>query len=77
MATSGSYAKTSWPDREERSAMPPTSLKVTRAPAGAVDDIAPGLGKPLFRGTGDTDYLCGHCGSVIAGSLRSVDDPAE
>jgi hypothetical protein len=49
--------------------MPTTSLKVTRAPAGAVAEVAPVLGKPLFRGTGDTDYLCGNCGSVIAASM--------
>jgi len=23
----------------------------------------------LFRGSGDTDYLCGNCGSVIAASM--------
>jgi hypothetical protein len=45
------------------------SLRVTGAPAGAVNDVAPGLGKPLFRGTGDTDYLCGNCGNVIAASM--------
>ena len=49
--------------------MPATSLKVTRAPAGTADDVAPELGKPLFRGTGDTDYLCGNCGSVIAAKM--------
>lgn len=49
--------------------MPTTSLKVTRAPAGAVDEIAPERGKPLFRGTGDTDYLCGNCGSIIAANM--------
>ena len=49
--------------------MSTTSLKVTRAPAGAVAEVAPALGKPLFRGTGDTDYLCGNCGSVIAASM--------
>ena len=49
--------------------MPTISLKVTRAAAGALDDVAPELGKPLFRGTGDTDYLCGNCGSVIAASM--------
>lgn len=25
--------------------------------------------KPLFRGTGDTDYLCGSCGAVLAASM--------
>jgi hypothetical protein len=49
--------------------MPTISLKVTRAPSGSADHAAHELGKPLFRGTGDTDYLCGNCGSVIAASM--------
>jgi ribosomal protein S27AE len=49
--------------------MPTISLKLTRPSSGALHEIAPGLDKPLFRGTGDTDYLCGNCGSVIAASL--------
>lgn len=49
--------------------MPTTTLKVTRAPSDAGGEIAPELGKPLFRGTGDTDYLCGNCGSLIAASM--------
>jgi hypothetical protein len=27
-------------------------------------------GKPLFRGTGDTDCLCGDCSSVIAAKME-------
>jgi DNA-directed RNA polymerase subunit RPC12/RpoP len=69
MATNASCAKTSWPDREERNPMPATSLRVTHAPAGTVDDVAHERGKPLFRGTGDTDYVCGNCGSVIATNM--------
>jgi DNA-directed RNA polymerase subunit RPC12/RpoP len=42
---------------------------VTRAAPGAVDR-APGGARPLFRGNGDTDYLCGSCGAVIAASMR-------
>jgi hypothetical protein len=49
--------------------MPTMSLKVTRLPSGAADPGVPEPGKPLFRGTGDTDYLCGNCGSVIAASM--------
>lgn len=49
--------------------MPTIPLKVTRAPADTGDDIAPEFDKPLFRGTGDTDYLCGNCGSVIAANM--------
>jgi DNA-directed RNA polymerase subunit RPC12/RpoP len=49
--------------------MPTISLKVTRPPSSAADQGAPEPGKPLFRGSGDTDYLCGNCGSVIAASM--------
>jgi hypothetical protein len=49
--------------------MPTTSLKVRGTPAGSADEVAPELGKPLFRGTGDTDYVCGNCGSVIAANM--------
>jgi hypothetical protein len=45
------------------------SLKVTRPPSSAADHPRAELGKPLFRGTGETDYLCGNCGSVIAASM--------
>ncbi len=48
--------------------MPTISLKVTRAPPGAATR-PPEIDKPLFRGTGDTDYLCGNCGFVIAASM--------
>ena len=46
--------------------MPAIPLKVTRTPSGDVDQTAIEAAKPLFRGTGDTDYLCGNCGAVIA-----------
>jgi DNA-directed RNA polymerase subunit RPC12/RpoP len=49
--------------------MPTISLKVTRPPSVAGDHLTPEPGKPLCRGTGDTDYLCGNCGSVIAASM--------
>ena len=49
--------------------MPTISLKVTRAPPGAAARPTPEIDKPLFRGTGDTDYLCGNCGSIIAASM--------
>ena len=48
--------------------MPTMSLKIRRPPSSAADLGTPELGKPLFRGTGDTDYLCGSCESVIAAS---------
>jgi hypothetical protein len=48
--------------------MPTVSLKVTR-PSGTGEHHTAELGKPLFRGTGDTDYLCGNCGSAIAASM--------
>ena len=46
--------------------MPSISLKVTRPPSRDASDAVSGTAKPLFRGTGETDYLCGHCGAVIA-----------
>ena len=49
--------------------MPTVSLKVTRPPSGDADHISPERGKPLFRGTGDIDYLCGYCGAVIAANM--------
>jgi DNA-directed RNA polymerase subunit RPC12/RpoP len=49
--------------------MPAISLKVTRAPSGEHDQAATDAAKPLFRGTGDTDYLCGNCGAVIASGM--------
>jgi hypothetical protein len=49
--------------------MPTISLKVKRPPSSAVDHHPPELVQPLFRGNGDTDYLCGNCGSVMAASL--------
>ena len=49
--------------------MPTMSLKVTRLPSSAADHRPPELVQPLFRGTGDSDYVCGNCGSVIAASL--------
>ena len=49
--------------------MPTMSLRVTRPPSSAADHHPPELVQPLFRGNGDTDYLCGNCGSVIAASL--------
>jgi predicted RNA-binding Zn-ribbon protein involved in translation (DUF1610 family) len=49
--------------------MPTVSLRVRRLPSGAADHATSEPGKPLFRGTGDTDYLCGNCGSVIAATM--------
>jgi hypothetical protein len=61
--------KTSSRDREGISPMPNVALKVTRAPAEAAAPSMVRSSKPLFRGTGDTDYVCGHCGAVIAASM--------
>ena len=62
-------AKTSSRGHEGASTMPTMSLKVTRPPSSAADHRPPELVKPLFRGNGDTDYLCGNCGSVMAAGL--------
>ena len=49
--------------------MASVSLKLT-GPSGDRRNIrmSPNA-KPLFRGTGDTDYTCGHCGSVMAARM--------
>ncbi len=49
--------------------MPTIPLKVTRPPADSADHHTPDPGKPLFRGNGDTDYLCGNCGAVMAANM--------
>ncbi len=45
------------------------SLKVTRPPPGAGEHRSPETVRPLFLGNGDTDYLCGNCGAVIASRM--------
>ena len=42
------------------------ALKVTGPPREGGNDRRSPEAKPLFRGTGDTDYVCGNCGAVIA-----------
>jgi hypothetical protein len=49
--------------------MPTFMLRVMGPPTGVANDLVPGSAKPLFRGTGDTDYLCGNCGSLIAANM--------
>jgi len=49
--------------------MSTVSLKVTRPPPSVGEHRSPEIVKPLFRGSGDTDYLCGNCGSVIASRM--------
>ena len=45
------------------------ALKVTGPPREGGNDRRSPEAKPLFRGTGDIDYTCGHCGSVMAASM--------
>lgn len=68
-ATSALDARTSSQDHQEREPVPTISLKVTHVPPGAAARPTPQFDKPLFRGTGDTDYLCGNCGAAIAASM--------
>ena len=42
------------------------ALKVIRPPLGSAVPAPPPTATPLFRGTGGTDYVCGHCAAVIA-----------
>jgi ribosomal protein S27AE len=49
--------------------MPSIVLKIMHAPSEMEDRELPRGAGPLFRGNGDTDYLCGNCGFVIASGL--------
>jgi hypothetical protein len=53
--------------------MPTVELKVTSAntPDTGGSSTPQGAG-PLFRGNGDTDYLCGNCGFVIASGMSAT-----
>ena len=65
-----SSAKTSSLGRNESiAAMSAVRLKVTRPPSDGATAAPPDAVKPLFRGTGDTDYVCGSCGAVLAASM--------
>jgi hypothetical protein len=50
--------------------MPTVVLKLRRALSDTtVEEHTPPSAGPLLRGTGDTDYLCGNCGFVIASGI--------
>ena len=51
--------------------MPTIVLKLTHAPSNTRVEQTPQSAGPLLRGTGDTDYLCGNCGFVIASGIGS------
>lgn len=42
------------------------ALKVVALPRNASGHRIRAEARPLFRGNGETDYLCGHCQSVMA-----------
>jgi hypothetical protein len=48
--------------------MPSIALKVTKPPTTVDHQTPPGL-RPLFRGNGGTDYVCGNCAAVIASGM--------
>ena len=50
--------------------MPTITLKLIRPPADDTQEQREAA-KPLLRGVGDTDYLCGNCGGVIASGLAA------
>lgn len=63
-------AKISWPAHDGKLRLMETvRLKVTHLPADRAERSAPSSTKPLFQGSGDVDYLCGHCGAVIAARM--------
>ena len=49
--------------------MPTIVLKLRPAPLDTGAEQPPQTAGPLLRGTGDTDYLCGNCGFVIASQM--------
>ena len=49
--------------------MPSVPLKVTRPAPDSAEHRRPEAAKPLFRGNGDTDYVCGGCGAVMAAAM--------
>jgi DNA-directed RNA polymerase subunit RPC12/RpoP len=49
--------------------MSSVALKVIRPPGSVGEHRAPEIVRPLFRGSGDVDYVCGNCGSVIASNM--------
>ena len=49
--------------------MPTIVLKLPRAPSDTIVKQTAQPAGPLLRGTGDTDYLCGNCGFVIASGI--------
>jgi hypothetical protein len=49
--------------------MPTIVLKLTPAPLDTNVKQTPQSAGPLLRGTGDTDYVCGNCGFVIASGI--------
>jgi DNA-directed RNA polymerase subunit RPC12/RpoP len=51
--------------------MPTIVLKTTHTPADSTDRQPSQSAGPLLRGNGDTDYLCGNCGFVIAAGIGS------
>ena len=49
--------------------MPSIVLKLSHAPSHNEEHEARRGAGPLFRSTGDIDYLCGNCGFVIASGM--------
>jgi hypothetical protein len=45
------------------------ALKVTRPPLSSAAHQGPQSVRPLFRGHGGTDYVCGNCAAVIAADM--------
>jgi rubrerythrin len=49
--------------------MPSIVLKLSHAPSHMEEHEARRGAGPLFRSTGDIDYLCGNCGFTIASGM--------
>jgi hypothetical protein len=65
MATSASFGKTNSHEHKGSTIV----SKLRRAALDTSGEQTPQTAGPLLRGTGDTDYLCGNCGFVIASGI--------
>ena len=50
--------------------MPTITLAVTQGQGTPAPEEVPRSAGPLYRGTGDVDYVCGNCGFTIAATMK-------
>lgn len=45
-------------------------LGITPKPPQGTRTVIESKVSPAFKGQGDTDYICGNCGAILAGKVR-------